>query len=143
MITTDGPVVSESNNKSMAQTETGEPEENTSFKQQMLDDGVKGRKDDKGNNGNSNRRNASKTPAYLKQVWKDDLNSGQLVISLFELFGEGIMSFILTHMLENLIPNFLNPPLSLTTRYESPSPNRFHRLHRKMHNWPAASLREN
>ncbi|KAI3692601.1 hypothetical protein L6452_32421 [Arctium lappa] len=33
MITTDGPMVSESNNKSMAQTETGEPEADTSFKQ--------------------------------------------------------------------------------------------------------------
>lgn len=35
-----------------------------------------------------------RTPAYLNQVWKDDLNSGKLVVSLFELFGEGIMSFI-------------------------------------------------
>ncbi|XP_024980056.1 transcription initiation factor TFIID subunit 6 isoform X1 [Cynara cardunculus var. scolymus] len=102
MITTDGPLVSESNNKSMVQGETGESEADTSFKQQIIDDGVKGRRDGKGNNSNSNsnsssssnRHNASKTPAYLKQVWKDDLNSGQLVISLFELFGEGIMSFI-------------------------------------------------
>lgn len=78
MITSDGPVVSESNNKSMA---------DASFKQQMLDDGVKGRRDN--GNSNGNRHNA-----YLKQVWKDDLNSGQLIISLFELFGEGIMSFI-------------------------------------------------
>ncbi|KAJ9537656.1 hypothetical protein OSB04_030389 [Centaurea solstitialis] len=64
IVTTDGPVISESNNKS----ETGEPEADTSDKHQMLDDGVKGRKDDKGNNGNINRRNASKTPAFLKQT---------------------------------------------------------------------------
>ncbi|EEF33418.1 transcription initiation factor tfiid, putative [Ricinus communis] len=35
-----------------------------------------------------------KTSAILNQVWKDDLKSGQLLASLFELFGEGILSFI-------------------------------------------------
>lgn len=35
-----------------------------------------------------------KTAAILSQVWKDDLNSGQLLVKLFELFGEGILSFI-------------------------------------------------
>lgn len=44
--------------------------------------------------GKRRRRDGNRTPAYLKQLWKDDLNSGQLVMSLFELFGEGIMSFI-------------------------------------------------
>ncbi|KDP30842.1 hypothetical protein JCGZ_13785 [Jatropha curcas] len=37
---------------------------------------------------------AIKMLAILNQVWKDDLKSGQLVASLFELFGEGILSFI-------------------------------------------------
>lgn len=37
---------------------------------------------------------ALKTSAILKQVWKEDLNSGQLLVQLFELFGEGILSFI-------------------------------------------------
>ncbi|XP_024980063.1 transcription initiation factor TFIID subunit 6 isoform X2 [Cynara cardunculus var. scolymus] len=46
MITTDGPLVSESNNKSMVQGETGESEADTSFKQQIIDDGVKGRRDE-------------------------------------------------------------------------------------------------
>ncbi|EXB78675.1 Transcription initiation factor TFIID subunit 6 [Morus notabilis] len=35
-----------------------------------------------------------KTSAILTQVWKDDLNSGHLLVSLFELFGESILSFI-------------------------------------------------
>jgi transcription initiation factor TFIID subunit 6 len=37
---------------------------------------------------------AIKTSAILSQVWKDDLNSGHLLVSLFELFGESILSFI-------------------------------------------------
>nr|XP_043626308.1 transcription initiation factor TFIID subunit 6-like isoform X2 [Erigeron canadensis] len=66
--------------------------ETSSAREQMADDGVK---DMNGRKGRGNRNNhGTRTPAYLKQVWKDDLNSGQLVISLFELFGEGIMSFI-------------------------------------------------
>lgn len=35
-----------------------------------------------------------KTAAILKQVWDEDLGSGQLLVQLFELFGEGILSFI-------------------------------------------------
>ncbi|KAK7340884.1 hypothetical protein VNO77_21601 [Canavalia gladiata] len=37
---------------------------------------------------------ALKTPTALTQVWKDELNSGRILVSLFELFGEGILSFI-------------------------------------------------
>lgn len=37
---------------------------------------------------------ALKMSAILPQIWKDDLNSGKLLVSLFELFGEGILSFI-------------------------------------------------
>ncbi|CAB4304561.1 unnamed protein product [Prunus armeniaca] len=35
-----------------------------------------------------------KKSALLTQVWKDDLNSGHLLVSLFELFGEDILSFV-------------------------------------------------
>lgn len=35
-----------------------------------------------------------KTAAILSQVWKEDLNSGQLLVKLFELFGEDIFPFI-------------------------------------------------
>ncbi|KAJ7008520.1 hypothetical protein NC653_007249 [Populus alba x Populus x berolinensis] len=31
---------------------------------------------------------------HLNQVWNDDLNTGHLLVSLFELFGESILSFI-------------------------------------------------
>lgn len=37
-----------------------------------------------------------KTAAILSQVWREDLNSGKLLISLFEQFGEGILSFMPT-----------------------------------------------
>ncbi|KAJ7964752.1 transcription initiation factor TFIID subunit 6 [Quillaja saponaria] len=36
---------------------------------------------------------ATKTSAVLNQVWKEELNSGRLLISLFEVFGEGILPF--------------------------------------------------
>ncbi|KAJ0530750.1 putative transcription factor Hap3/NF-YB family [Helianthus annuus] len=100
---TDGPVVSPSNDVSIAPGETetganvGEPEPETSSAQMQTgdddDDDVK----DNNNNNTQGRKDSSyglRTSAYLKQVWKDDLNSGQVVMSLFEVFGEGIMSFI-------------------------------------------------
>lgn len=37
-----------------------------------------------------------KTPALLNQAWKDDLDSGRLLVLLFELFGESILPFIPT-----------------------------------------------
>lgn len=39
-------------------------------------------------------KRALKMSAILAQAWKDDLNSGQFLFSLFELFGESIFSFI-------------------------------------------------
>ncbi|KAK1416648.1 hypothetical protein QVD17_25763 [Tagetes erecta] len=87
---TDGPVVSPSNNTTITQGETGanvgEPEPETSSAHMQIGD------DDAKDGGND--RYGSRTTAYLKQVWKDDLNSGQVVMPLFELFGEGIRSFI-------------------------------------------------
>ncbi|XP_024178328.1 transcription initiation factor TFIID subunit 6 isoform X3 [Rosa chinensis] len=35
-----------------------------------------------------------KKSALLNQVWKDELNSGKLLVSLFQLFGEDILPFI-------------------------------------------------
>lgn len=46
---------------------------------------------DKGDN-----KKEMKISAVLAQVWKDDLNSGKLLVSMFELFGERILSFIPT-----------------------------------------------
>ncbi|XP_076904884.1 transcription initiation factor TFIID subunit 6-like [Bidens hawaiensis] len=102
----DGPVASSSNNTAITVGETGanaagEPEAETSSAQmQTGDDEVKDKDKDKDDNNNNRQgrkdssRYGSRTPAHLKQVWKDDLNSGQVVLSLFEVFGEGIMSFI-------------------------------------------------
>jgi|UniRef100_A0A2N9HSF4 transcription initiation factor TFIID subunit 6 len=39
-------------------------------------------------------KQALKKSAVLTQIWKKDLDSGHLLVSLFELFGEGILSFI-------------------------------------------------
>ncbi|KAL8261024.1 hypothetical protein R6Q59_025073 [Mikania micrantha] len=100
---TDGPVmVSPSNNSTTKRDETGanigDPEpETSSAHMQIADDDVKDNNNntrDRKHMGNGNSSYGSRTPAYLKQVWKDDLNSGQLVNSLFELFGEGIMPYI-------------------------------------------------
>lgn len=44
--------------------------------------------------GNKGDTLALKTSAALAQVWKDELNSGRILVSLFELFGEDILSFI-------------------------------------------------
>lgn len=99
-IITDGPVVSPSGNATTKTQDiqgesvanTGESGPKTSdARVQMADDVVK---DSQGRRDKVSNIHALRTPAYLKQVWKDDLKSGQLVISLFELFGEGIMSFI-------------------------------------------------
>ncbi|MFQ6660686.1 hypothetical protein Gotur_029102 [Gossypium turneri] len=35
-----------------------------------------------------------KKSAILNQIWKDDLNSGRTLVTVFELFGESILSFI-------------------------------------------------
>ncbi|KAK7823115.1 transcription initiation factor tfiid subunit 6 [Quercus suber] len=39
-------------------------------------------------------KQALKKSALLNQIWKNDLDSGHLLVSLLELFGEGILSFI-------------------------------------------------
>lgn len=48
--------------------------------------------------GNNNRRErgdgrAPKASAVLSQAWKEDVDAGHLLASLFELFGEAIFSF--------------------------------------------------
>ncbi|KAM7264034.1 hypothetical protein ACFE04_001717 [Oxalis oulophora] len=45
-----------------------------------------------GRDGNNNR--AVKMPAVLNQVWKEELNSGRLLVTLFDQFGEGILPFV-------------------------------------------------
>ncbi|KAK3038933.1 hypothetical protein RJ639_027561 [Escallonia herrerae] len=100
-VATDGPVVTLSNNSlpSNMQGETGidgplgdsETGPSSSLRQKNIEcvQGSKGRRD-KGTN------QASRTSAAINQTWKDELSSGHLLVSLSELFGESIFSFIPT-----------------------------------------------
>lgn len=62
----------------------------SSFAGKRIDDGSLGSRGGK-TKGDSQ---PLKTAAILKQVWEEDLSFGQLLVQLFELFGEGILSFI-------------------------------------------------
>lgn len=53
---------------------------------QVSIDTIGGRRE-KGSSG------APKGSAVLAQAWKEDLDAGNLLSSLFQLFGEGILSF--------------------------------------------------
>ncbi|KAK7273023.1 hypothetical protein RIF29_14069 [Crotalaria pallida] len=44
--------------------------------------------------GNNSDTLAVQTSAALGQIWKDELDSGRILVKLYELFGEGILSFI-------------------------------------------------
>ncbi|KAK3001580.1 hypothetical protein RJ639_021683 [Escallonia herrerae] len=100
-IATDGPVVTLSNNSlpSNMQGETGidgplgdsKPGPSSSSRQKNIENvqGGEGRRD-KGAN------QALRTSAAINQTWKDELGSGHLLVSLSELFGESIFSFIPT-----------------------------------------------
>lgn len=46
---------------------------------------------------------ALNTSAVLNQVWKDDLDSGRLLVSLLELFGESIFNFIPTPQMSSFL----------------------------------------
>ncbi|KAE9456227.1 hypothetical protein C3L33_11871, partial [Rhododendron williamsianum] len=60
---------------------------------QMSGEGISGSRSKVGR-GNNNQ--ALDSSAVLNQAWKDDLDSGRLLVSLFELFGESIFNFIPT-----------------------------------------------
>lgn len=62
----------------------------SSYSGQISHDSRSGSRQSRGN-GDSR---ASKISPLLPQIWKDDLKSGQLMVSLFGLFGEDILSFI-------------------------------------------------
>ncbi|CAL1356284.1 unnamed protein product [Linum trigynum] len=96
---TDGPVdmavTSGSSPSQMQIVTTGEPFNDANAGpsttiQQEKNGGESGQKDrrDEGD------RRALKKSAIVDLVWKDDLNSGRLLVSLFDLFGEGTLSFI-------------------------------------------------
>lgn len=99
-IANDGTIVTPSDNSLMTdmQVETGVPvssgvsDASPSSSSQILSEsekGSRGRRD-----GGENE--ALRMRAVLNQVWKDDLKSGQLLVSLSELFGQRIFPFIPT-----------------------------------------------
>ena len=47
-----------------------------------------------GNRKEKGDTRALKMSAVLTQTWRDDLKSGHLLVSLFELYGESILPFI-------------------------------------------------
>jgi transcription initiation factor TFIID subunit 6 len=48
--------------------------------------------DDRGRKGKGDSQALNRS-AVLSQIWKNDLDSERLLVLLFELFGEGILSF--------------------------------------------------
>ncbi|KAA8524778.1 hypothetical protein F0562_011201 [Nyssa sinensis] len=99
-VATDGPMVPQSNNSLSSDMQreirvpapSGDSEVGPSSSRQIPNRSVSGSRNRTGKGDNQ----ASKMSAALAQVWKDELNSGQLLESLFELYGESIFSFIPT-----------------------------------------------
>lgn len=44
--------------------------------------------------GKSSGRQGSKMGPIIDRIWKDDLNSGRLLVSLYEIFGESILNYV-------------------------------------------------
>ncbi|GMP53815.1 hypothetical protein CsSME_00019176 [Camellia sinensis var. sinensis] len=103
-VATDGPMVIQSNNSMpsdirgdlgvaapLGDSEAGPSSSSSS--RRIPSEGISG---SSGSRVSSSRvgDQALKMSAVLNQAWKDDLNSGRLLVSLFELFGEGIFNFI-------------------------------------------------
>ncbi|KAH7843998.1 hypothetical protein Vadar_023265 [Vaccinium darrowii] len=63
------------------------------FSRRMSGEGISGSRSQGGRGDNTHALNVS---AVLNQAWKDDLDSGRLLTSLFELFGESIFNYIPT-----------------------------------------------
>ncbi|XP_059449598.1 transcription initiation factor TFIID subunit 6-like [Corylus avellana] len=104
-IAPDGPILAASTNSSPSHMEeeavvppaplidsnAGPSSSSSSSRQPTNDINLDGRGSrDKGDNQALNRS------AVLSQIWKNDLDSGRLLVLLFEMFGEGILSFIPT-----------------------------------------------
>lgn len=102
-VATDGPMVIQSNNSMpsdirgdlgvAAPLGDSEAGPSSSSSRRIPSEGISG---SSGSRVSSSRGGdqALKMSAVLNQAWKDDLNSGRLLVSLFELFGEGIFNFI-------------------------------------------------
>ncbi|XVF21071.1 hypothetical protein REPUB_Repub12eG0059000 [Reevesia pubescens] len=95
-ITTDGPigVVSANSSPTLMQGETVAPLPSSDFDTDQPSSSEKMPNDERSGNRVGKDKQNLKMSAILDQIWKDDLNSGRTLVSLFELFGEGILSFI-------------------------------------------------
>uniref|UniRef100_A0A5B7BTL0 TATA box binding protein associated factor (TAF) histone-like fold domain-containing protein n=1 Tax=Davidia involucrata TaxID=16924 RepID=A0A5B7BTL0_DAVIN len=99
-VATDGPMVPLSNNSLPSDMQgeirvpapLGDSEAVPSSSRQIPNESISGSRNRKDKSDNQ----ALKMSAALTQAWKDELNSGQLLVSLFEQFGESIFSFIPT-----------------------------------------------
>ncbi|KAL6975647.1 Transcription initiation factor TFIID subunit 6 [Sarracenia purpurea var. burkii] len=104
-IATDGPMIVLSNN-SLPSDIQGDPPEipgplsdseagTSSSSIRIPNEPISSSSRSRGGGGRGDNR-ALAMSAILDQAWKDDLNSGRLLVSLFELFGESIFNFIPT-----------------------------------------------
>ncbi|XWS75828.1 hypothetical protein CRYUN_Cryun01aG0125600 [Craigia yunnanensis] len=95
-IATDGPigVVSADSSSSPVQGETVAPLPSGDFDADQPSSSEKMPNDERSGNRVGKDSQILKISAICNQIWKDDLNSGRTLITLFELFGEGILSFI-------------------------------------------------
>lgn len=98
-VANDGTIVAPSNNwlptdmhveKNVPASVPAMPDAGPSSLLQILSESKNGNTERKGRDENETLR----LRALLNQAWKDDLKSGQLLVSLSELFGERIFPFI-------------------------------------------------
>ncbi|XVF31840.1 hypothetical protein REPUB_Repub17cG0028400 [Reevesia pubescens] len=95
-IATDGPIglFSANSSPSPIQGETVAPLPSGDFDADQPSSSEKMPNDERLGNRVGKDTQVLKKSAMLNQVWKEDLSSGRTLVSLFELFGEGILSFI-------------------------------------------------
>ncbi|EOX93399.1 hypothetical protein QUC31_004118 [Theobroma cacao] len=95
-IATDGPIgmASAKSSPSSVQEETAAPHPSSDLDVDQPSTSEKMPNDERSVNRGGKDSKVLKKSAILNQIWKDDLNSGRTLVSLFELFGEGILYFI-------------------------------------------------
>ncbi|KAH7844649.1 hypothetical protein Vadar_030239 [Vaccinium darrowii] len=92
-VATDGPINIPAKN-SLWSAALGNSDAGASpFSRRMSGEGILGSRSQVGRVDNNQALNTS---AVLNQAWKDDLDLGRRLVSLFELFGESIFNFIPT-----------------------------------------------
>lgn len=100
-VATDGPIVPVSNNSLLPELEAEirVPDSSDATPSSSLQTPNEGKKSS-GERRDRGESEALRMRALLNQTWKEDLKSGQLLVKLFEQFGERIFSFVPTPELE-------------------------------------------